>query len=343
MKKTTAFFLSVGVLAMIVGSIGSVTYFKRAEKSMTETKKETYDIKNSANAKEVHLTLSGNTDFHILTENSDQVVMNSRSSIPISITSSLEASEKDEQLMITAKSTKKKLDMKGFATNIFTRSSFVSLTIPSTAERIVIDGDASGHVIFSNSTTKELAINLKNADISTHNINSDKLALETENGDLNIYSDVRSDEATFRAVNGNIAISDFTASNWNAISNDGDVSLDTVKGTAKIETKNGGIDAGNLRGDTTLKSINGDIILTGSDIPNNLTITSDHGDITIYTENILYDVTINTQSKYGDSTIFGKERTSYKDGKATRSLTLRTTAGDIYIEGPSEYEDEQSQ
>ncbi|MFD1901800.1 hypothetical protein GQR36_20610 [Enterococcus termitis] len=45
MKKTTAFFLTIGVLAMIIGGIGSAVYFRRAEQSMTDTKRKLYNQK----------------------------------------------------------------------------------------------------------------------------------------------------------------------------------------------------------------------------------------------------------------------------------------------------------
>lgn len=343
MKKTTAFFLSVGVLAMIVGGIGSAVYFNRAEKSMTDIKKDTYEIKDKKNTKEIHLTLSGNADFYLLSENSDQVVMNTRSSVPVTVNSSLDVAEKDNQLMISANATKTKVELEGLQFGFFDRGSSVALTIPNTAERIIIDGDTSGDITFSNTTTKDLDITLKNADISIDRINSEKLSVKSDNGDLIISSDTHSDQATFESTNGDVYINDFTSSDWSVITKEGDISLDTIKGVAQIETKNGDIDAINLKGDADIKSTNGDITLTGSNIPKNLTITSEFGDINVYTDEILYDVVIKAQTNFGDSKIFGKERTSYNKGKETKSLILKTKSGDISVEGPSEYEDEQSE
>lgn len=343
MKKTTAFFLSVGVLAMIVGGIGSAVYFNRAEKSMTDIKKDTYDIKDTKNTKEIHLTLSGNADFYLLSENSDQVVMNTKSSVPITLNSSLDVTEKDNQLLISANATKTKVDLEGLQLGLFDRGSSVALTIPNTAERIIIDGDTSGDISFSDTTTKDLAITLKNADISLNSINSEKLSVKSDNGDLSIASDTHSDQATFETASGAVYINDFTSSDWSVITKEGDISLNTIKGIAQIETKNGDIDAINLKGDTDIKSTNGDITLTGSNIPKNLTITSEFGDINVYTDEILYDVVIKAQTNFGDSTIFGKERTSYNTGKETKSVILKTKSGDIFVEGPSEYEDEQSE
>lgn len=342
MKKTTAFFLSVGVLAMLIGGIGSAVYFNQAQKSMTDIKKDTYEIKNKKSTKEIHLTLSGNADFYLLSENSDQVVMNTRSSVPITVESSLDVKEKENQLMISANATKTKVDLKGIQFGLFDRGSSVALTIPKTVEKIIIDGETSGNITFSNTTMKDLDITLKNADISINSINAEKLSVKSDHGDLFISSDTHSDQAAFESTNGDIFMNDFTSSDWSVITKEGDISLNTIKGAAQIETKNGDIDATNLKGDADIKSLNGNISLTGSDIPKNLTITSEFGDINIYTDEILYDVVIKSQTNFGDSTIFGKERTSYTTGKETKSLILKTKSGDILVEGPSEYEDEQS-
>ncbi|WP_086314237.1 hypothetical protein A5821_001839 [Enterococcus sp. 7F3_DIV0205] len=339
MKKTTAFFLSIGILAMIIGGIGSAVYFRRAETTMTDTKNQTYEIKNKQSTKEIHLDLSGNADFYILTENSTKVVMDTRSSMPVSLKSSLDVKEKNNALVISARSDKNRQEMNGLKFDLFDRGSAVTLTIPENTERLVIDGQTNGDINLSNVKTKDLAIKLSNSDINVSAINTENLTIEATSGDLRINSDVRTNEATFKTTNGEIQINDFTASNWSATSTSGDIYLNTVKGTAKIETSNGEIQATDLKGETEVRSTNGDFSLYGTEIPKKLLVETQLGSIQLYTEEILYDVTIKTKTKLGDSTIFGKERTSYKRGKGTKSFDLRSNSGDISVEGPSDYDD----
>lgn len=339
MKKTTAFFLSIGILAMIIGGIGSAVYFRRAETTMTDTKNQTYEIKNKQSTKEIHLDLSGNADFYILTENSTKVVMDTRSSMPVSLKSSLDVKEKNNALVISARSDKNRQEMNGLKFDLFDRGSAVTLTIPENTERLVIDGQTNGDINLSNVKTKDLAIKLSNSDINVSAINSENLTIEATSGDLRINSDVRTNKATFKTTNGEIQINDFTASNWSATSTSGDIYLNTVKGTAKIETSNGEIQATDLKGETEVRSTNGDFSLYGTEIPKKLLVETQLGSIQLYTEEILYDVTIKTKTKLGDSTIFGKERTSYKRGKGTKSFDLRSNSGDISVEGPSDYDD----
>ncbi|MGX7150631.1 DUF4097 family beta strand repeat-containing protein [Enterococcus ureasiticus] len=339
MKKTTAFFLTIGVLSMIIGGMGSAVYFRRAENSMTDTKEQTYEIKNKQSTKEIHLKLSGNAEFHILTENSNKIVMNTRSSMPISINSSLEVKETDNQLTVSANSNKNKQELNGIKFGIFNRGSAVTLTIPDDTERLIIDGNADDTINLSGVTTKDLSIKMTNADINVLNTNTEKLTLETSNGHLNVQNDVQAEEATFKTTNGDIQIGNFVASNWSAASTSGDISLNSVRGSSKIETTNGEIQATNLKGEAIIKSINGDFSLYGTETPKKLLVETQRGSIDLHTEEILYDVTIKTKTKLGDSTIFGKERTSYKKGKGTKSFTLQTSSGDISVEGPSDYED----
>ncbi|MGX7245359.1 DUF4097 family beta strand repeat-containing protein [Enterococcus quebecensis] len=343
MKKTTAFFLSIGVMTMIIGGIGSGVYFKRAEKSMTDTKKQSYEIKNKENTKEIHLTLSGNADFYILTEPTDKIVMNTRSSAPISLNSSLDVKETNDQLMVSANSAKNKTEFEGLNFDLFNRGAAVTLTIPESAEHLIIDGNAKGRINLSNITTKDLSIKLNDADLDVNNINADKLAIETTHGDLNVYADVHTDKATFTTKNGDILISEFTASNWTATSSSGDISLNTVNGSAKIDTINGDIQATDLKGEIEAKSTNGDFSLYGTEIPKKLTVNSQQGDINLHTEEILYDVAIKTKTKLGDSTIYGKDSSSYKRGKGSKTFDLQTKSGDISVEGPSDFENEEDE
>lgn len=338
MKKTTAFFLTIGVLAMIIGGIGSAVYFRRAENSMTDEKKQTYEIKNKQNTKEIYLDLSGNADFYILTEPSTTIEMNTRSSMPVSINSSLDVKEKDDQLTISVNSNKNRRELDGLKLGIFNRGSAVTLTIPDDTQRLVINGKADGNINLSGIATKDLSIQTTNADLTINDTHVEKLNAETVNGDLNVYTDVRTDKATFQSTNGDIQINDFIASDWSATNKSGDISLNTVTGVAKIETTNGDIEATNLKGDAQAKSINGDFSLYGTELPKKLMVDTQQGSIDLHTEEVLYDVTIKAKTILGDSTIFGKERTSYKKGNGSKSFTFQTNSGDISVEGPSDYE-----
>ncbi|OTN88312.1 hypothetical protein A5819_000764 [Enterococcus sp. 7E2_DIV0204] len=339
MKKTTAFFLTIGVLAMIIGGIGSAVYFRRAEHSMTDMKTQNYEIKNKQSTKEIHLNLSGNAEFYILTENTNKVKMQTRSSVPVSLESSLDVKEKDNQLAISANSDKKKLELDGLKFDLFDRGSAVTLTIPNDTERLIIDGKATGTINLSTVQTKELDITLNNPDINVSDVNAEKLAIETANGDLNIYSEVRADKATLKTTNGDLQVNDFAASTWSATSTSGDIYINTAKGISTIESTNGEIQVTDLKGQAKVKSINGDFSLYGTEIPKDLFVETQQGSIHLHTEEVLYDVTIKTKTKLGDSTIFGKERTSYTRGKGTKTFTLQTNSGDISVEGPSDYED----
>lgn len=324
MKKTTVFFLTIGVLAIIIGGIGSVVYSSRAEHSMTETKKQSYEIKNKQSSKEIHLNLSGNADFHIITEHSNNVVMTTQSSISVSLNSLLDVNEKNNQLVISANSNKKSNGFEGLKSSIFYSEAAVTLTIPDNAEHLVIDGNAKGTIHLSTVTTQNLSMTMNNATIDVTN-------------------DVYTDKALFNTTSGDIHISDFAASNWSATSTSGDIILSRVKGSTKIETTHGEILVTDLKGEAEAKSVSGGFTLNGAKIPKKLTVESQQGDIQLHTEEISYDITIKTKTKFGDSTLFGKERTFYKQGSGSKSFDLQTKSGDILVEGPSDFDVEEDE
>ncbi|MTD38294.1 DUF4097 family beta strand repeat protein [Erwinia sp. CPCC 100877] len=341
MKKTTAFFLTVGVLAMIIGGIGSITYFRRAEHSMTETKQEQYTIKNKQGIKEVHLNLSGNAQrIKIYSDDSNKIKLNTKNYLSYFLNSSLSVKEESDKLTATIKTSQKKRAHDSIQFNIFDRGSITSVAIPANTEKLVISGNASGDIDLSDLTIENLAVEMTNADLSFSNLNAKEAVIHSDHGDVSIYGESKIEKSAFSTKNGDIRVAAFTSSEWSVHSRDGDVSLEQVKGNVTLESTNGDITVTDLKGEAAVKSVNGDFELYGTEIPKKLSVELKQGDIEIYPEEILYDTAITAEAHMGDSSIFNKNRTSYKQGKETNVMDLKTKYGDITIDGPSEYEED---
>lgn len=341
MKKTTAFFLTVGVLAMIIGGIGSITFFRRAEHSMTEVKKEQYTIKNKQAIKEVHLNLSGNADYiKVYSDNSNKIKLNTKNYLSSSLKGSLSVKEESDKLTATIKTSQTKKEQDFIQFNVFDRGSSTSVVIPENTEKLVISGDASGDVDLSDLTIENLTIKMTNADLSFGNLNAKEATIHSDYGSISIYGEAKIEKSTFSTKSGDVRVSDFTSSNWSVLSRDGDISLERTKGNVSIESTNGDIYTTDIKGEATVKSINGDFELYGTEIPKKLAVELKQGDIQIYPDEILYNTAITAETHMGDCSIFGKNRTSYKQGKESNSMNLKTKYGDITIDGPSEYEDD---
>lgn len=74
-------------------------------------------------------------------------------------------------------------------------------------------------------------------------------------------------------------------------------------------------------------------------MPKGLEAHSQNGNISMFTEEILYNTSIQAKTKLGDSVIFDQSRTSYKQGKGTVPFVLTSNARDISVEGPFDYEE----
>lgn len=341
MKKTTAFFVSIAVIAIIVGGIGSATYFRKAEKEASTTKQEHYAIKDKNSVKEVHVTLSGNADVYLYSDESDQVLLNTKSSFSTALTSSLQVKEENNRLAVQVTGNEKNSpsDRLGLSVDMFDRGSSVALSLPTGMEKLVIDGDATGSIHLSSISVDELVSTIDHANILLNTTKTNQLSLTTLSGDLSATFDTKSEKASFTTSSGNISTDDFSAANWSATSTEGDISLTNPKGVYTIESKNGNINALSPKGQPLFKTINGDISLTINDLPKGLEAHSQNGNISMFTEEILYNTSIQAKTKLGDSMIFDQSRTSYKQGKGTVPFVLTSNAGDISVEGPFDYEE----
>lgn len=341
MKKSTVFFISIAVIAIIVGGIGSAAYFRKAEKTATTTEQEHYTIKDKNNAKEVHVTLTGNADFYIYSGESAQVLLNTRSSVSTTITSSLQVKEENNQLAIQATSHQQNspTNKLGISVDMFDRGSSVALSLPTGVERLVIDGDATGSIHLTTISADELSTTLDEANIHLETTKTNKLSVATVSGGISTTTDTKSEQATFTTNFGDLFIDDFSASNWSATSIKGDISLINPKGIYSVESKNGTVNVMYPKGQPQIKTANGDINVTTNDLPKKLEASSQNGDITMHTEEILYNISIQAKTKVGDSEIFDKTRTSYKQGTGATPFVLTSNAGDITVEGPFDYEE----
>ena len=303
MKKTTAFFLTIGILAIIIGGSGSFYYYNKVDQSiLANGSHEEYTLKNADSIKEATITLNGNAHYTIQTENSKEITLDNRGSRISTIKSSLDVKETNQNAIVNAEAiaTDSKIDSHnkfdfGFSFfNDFTPS--IILTIPSSIEKLTFKGNVDNNVVFSNINTKKMTIDFQNAEVSCNSILSDALDISINNG--NLY-------------------------------------LNQVKGAVSLNLKHGNIDVTNLTGSLDTKIDSGDFRLSGRELPQKLTAIINKGTISIDTEEILYDIDIKAKSDLGKISIFETERSTYKKGTSKRTFNLENRFGDITIDGPS--------
>lgn len=339
MKKTTAFFLVIGVLAMISGGIGAATFYQRAERSLITYKKEEYKIKNKKSLEEVHLNLSGNAKYVIQTEAIDKVLMETSSGLSSTIDSTLKVTEKSNQLSIYTTGNQSTIAGNKLSFGFFFDDFYPTITIkiPNNTEKIIVEGDAAGDIQFSDIITDDLAIDLNHSNLTFYQANTKTLDVKLTTGDISLDSSTRSKEISIVTKFGDLNLSDFSVEKLTVSSGTGDIFISGINGTSTIESNQGDITASNLKGEATFKMEIGSFNLNGSDFPKKLKVEVDLGDISINTDEILYNTWINASSSLGSVELFSKEITTYKQGKDSRTFELSTKTGDVIVDGPVDH------
>lgn len=308
MKKTTTFFLIIGVLALIIGGSGSIYYYNKVDQSIVANgSHEEYTLKKGHTAKEATINLTGNAHFTIQTDNSEKITMENQGSRISKIKSSFNVKESDQKITVDTEANSKvsELDNNKFNFGFSFFSNFeppVIITIPNTIEKLTVKGTSNNYVDFNGIDNKELTVDFKKSDISFNSIISDSINISMDNGDL--Y-------------------------------------LNQVKGDTTLKVNRGSVDAYDITGSFDIQIDTGDFHLSGSELPKKLTSKVKKGDISINTEEILYDISINAKSDLGDVSIFDNDHSTYKNGSAKRTFDLESRFGDISVDGPSnDYDDD---
>ncbi|MGC6767411.1 DUF4097 family beta strand repeat-containing protein [Enterococcus sp. LJL128] len=339
MKKTTIFFLAIGILAMGVGAVGSAVFYQRAKTSMVEVKNEEYTVKNTDKIKELHLKLSGDTDYVIESSATNKIEMEARSSVTEPLKGSLDVNESGDKLTATVNGSTKNKGTDHFQFRMFhIESSHVTLTVPSDIDRVVVDGDATGSVYLSNFTAKELDVDLDHSEISLAGSTAEKVNLTSKSGDIDIFGEATIDELTIKNDHGKIDAYELSGNTIDLTTSTGDIYLTNIKSTTtKAESKSGEFHIQNLRGEADLSGKNGSIYLYGEEWPKELKAIMEHGDIDIELYEEVENISIKAQSDLGDVSIFDTENNTYSRGKDGSKFELKTATGDIYVTGVGAY------
>lgn len=304
MKKTTAFFLVIGILAIIIGGSGSLYFYNKVNQSIkSNSSQEEYTLKNKLSTKEATIYLNGNAHFTIQTDNTEKITMKNQGNLMTTIDSSLDVKESSPSITINTNATSKDSEITNHKFEFGLDFSFfndfepsVILTIPNSIEKLTFKGNPTNYVDFNGIDSKELTVEFNTTDVSLHSIISDTIDVNINNG--NLY-------------------------------------LDQVKGNSSLTINRGSIDGNDLAGSHAIQIDNGDFSLSGSELPNDLTVLVKKGNISIETEEILYDTSIQAQSDLGDVSLFDNDLSTYKNGTAKRIFNLKSRFGDISVEGPS--------
>lgn len=342
MKKTTIFFLLIGILTMAVGGIGSAIFYQRAQSSMIEHINDSYTIKNKDKIKTLNLKLAGNADYVIQGTTENTISMEATSSVTEPLKGSLDVDESSDTLTVSVNGKQSNGTLDNFRFGFHIESSQIVLTVPNDIDVVNVSDDASSYIDLSNFSNKELTMNLKHSDVSINALASDKVEINGKSGDINFWGESKIDELTLKTEHGRIELNSFVGNTIDLSTSSGDIYLSEVKSTTtNMTSKNGDISINNLRGDAEISGNNGSIYMYGEDFPDNLKATMEHGDIELSLYGDIKNLQINADTDLGDKEIFGEERSSYKIGNGKKEFDLKTKTGNISVYGDYYADDEE--
>ena len=335
MKKTTIFFLIIGILAMAVGGVGSAVFYQRAKTTMINDFHDTYTIKNRTSLKEVRLTLSGNANYSISPSDDGTVTMDGQSSVTTPLDGTLKASEANDILTVTVdgRSQNEAFDNLDFHF-FYVDSTTIRLTIPADVDRVVVDGDTNGRIEVYDFQSSQFEITANAADIHAISTATDKMRLVSKDGDISVYGDTKVEDLYMESDHGNLNVNGVSGTTLALTTSSGDLDLTDVKSnTLTAHSKSGEIYINGLSGgEATFTGKNGSMYLTGEELPKKITATMEHGDIEVDLSASIENVSVKADSELGDIDLLG-DKTSYIKGKNGSLVTLKTTTGDISLYG----------
>ena len=202
--------------------------------------------------------------------------------------------------------------------------------------RTAVTLDTGGGNALVNAFTGSLTLTTDGGNINTGSLSGD-LNLNTGGG--NLYSSQLDESSTpqhesstlqLGAEGGNVAVGTLTAPGADIDSGGGDVTISTALATSKllqISAEGGNITASGVDApDAEIDSGGGDITLTFSQVPNNLQLTAEGGDITVVLPAGDAKYRISADAEGGNINAMPQD-----DPKATNVITVDSGGGDISI------------
>lgn len=330
MKKRTVYFLIIGIICVVVGSLGSIFYVKQIRHTEKQVKIIEYPLNEQEKSESVHLKLTGNTSLTVKTAKTDTIKMSTNTPF-YPTTNTMEVKNTDQTLTIDMNLTRKEQD--GFPINFYflSSSNATELIIPDNVKNLTIDGDFDGQLVVSDATIDNLSIHFKHAMLDLRAITAKQLTAKSDNSIL-ISANSQAEQIDITTDYGSINLTDSHATQWTISSISGYTFLTNLTGDIQINSSDGEIQAENIRDSLYVKNKNSDFSLYGSMIPKTLDVTSMYGSIDIILNQLLDDINITAKSKEGSTTIYGEEKESYQSGDKNFVFNLSTDSGDIYIE-----------
>lgn len=348
MKKRTIFLIALAVILMAVGGIGSVVYYRIANKTMINHIDKSYSIKDTKNLENVEFTINGNVPVSVITNyDSDDIKLDVSSTIKAPISVDWDAKESNGKTIISLN-----LNREPFIDDtpeIFTfgfgfwdevhQPAFVYL--PENMENLTINNQSKSDVeMLGEMRLNTLKATSKSGNISTSLLTADKVDFSSETGDVLMNSEITANEVSVKTDQGDIYLYTVNADKIQLESKSGDIDAYESKGGFTVQTTSGEATFENVRGTMKMTGKSGSFSLNGYEALQTLDVALESGDIDItFTDTLPKNLSVEASTEVGDINLLDSNKTSYKAGTGKQAYTLKTKLGDIDVYG-YDYDDD---
>lgn len=336
MKKRIWFILALATLLIIVGGVGSVVSFQKLEAERQKSdinKKFKYD-----NSEELVLNIKNRATLHLSTSEDNYVHMKKQGLSYGNISeekTTWDIQKEGKQTIVTIdnKNKQQKLQPVFFSFGDIYDDS-ISLSLPENYKKITIKGhnlDISAYDL----TLTKLDVKTKYGNVDANELISEELAIETSYGDTYLNDTRVEKDIKVTSTNGNISVQDTSFTNLIAETNLGDVFTANTKGNLAITNQSGETNINHTKGKVTVDNKNSDIYFHSNNINYDVALNSIHGNIQMEIDKESYNRNkFNLETNFGLISIFNKNlssETTYSSDKGKNKIQGITKNGDISI------------
>lgn len=337
MKKRTLFILSLAILLIITGGIGSTIFYQRLEaerKASAVSEKFKYD-----GTKELELVFKNGANVDISTSEDDYIRMN-KNGINFGKqpkqSATWEIKTQGDKTIVTIDNNIKdqQIEHRFFSFGSITEDS-IYLRLPDKYQSIKVSGQHV-NVNINRLSTQTLSLESKRGYISVDESNVKHLEAETKYGDITING-VKAEEAIkLTSLAGNVSAQESRSNTLDITSKNGDIFSANTKGNITMASDNGYISVNHTIGTADIKNKNNDIFYHTDKINKKVSLETIHGDINIETDKpSLEKNEVQFKTTNGVIAIFNKNlssETEYKQTKGDTSISATSKNGNINVD-----------
>lgn len=331
MKKQFIIFMSIGVLLLIIGSVGSAVLFKKIESDVRVVVHEKKAPTNKKNLDTVNLTIEGDSEFIVMPSEDNQFHLeNTFYNVHQQKNLKWQVSEKEKETNISVQLEQTDNNRSLFTFGFWYDWAPTEIHIPKGVKTLNLTSKKQGFVQFQ-------SIELDTLQTSVHgNLRIDHLTAKNikqneADGNFEIQNSQISDTIDLQSKSSSLILSNSSFKKLKATTNNGQIHLDTLVGDVAAKNDSGETYINQIHGETTIEHRGGLIEWNATNKVYPMTLSTDYGDIVANIQNANKKLSLTTKTKEGNIYLDRKEKDKLSIGKGDPQVSLHSVSGRIQV------------